>query len=242
MSRRNGLALTALLARAIASPYLRHSVTIGLGNNKFGLGGTTGSPQFWYHLMISVLLVLIGGLFAGWVSLQERFLFFDYSAYYFVFPVWRLVLWDWMNSIFVCWLLHRRIQKRSRTHRKVRDLRGTGHCNWLIIIVLNLLRFGRHWVLVVSGVDHPTLVVTTTDEFITNRSNRFFYSAMWFVEFRVCLFLYYWHLHSRLLTKVYRFFWIMLYVFPGLCHVNLTWIYVAWGRCTRYRHFYHGYW
>lgn len=65
--RRNGLALSALLVRAaIASPFFRPSTT-GLGNN----GGTKGSPEFWYHLTISVLLVLVGGLFAGWVTQQD---------------------------------------------------------------------------------------------------------------------------------------------------------------------------
>ena len=56
--RRNGLALAALLARATTiSPYLRPS--------RLGNGGTKGSPEFWYHLTISVVLVLVGGLFAG---------------------------------------------------------------------------------------------------------------------------------------------------------------------------------
>jgi metal transporter CNNM len=59
--RRNGLALVVLLVRAsFAVPYLRPTTT-GLGNNE----ETEGSPKFWYHLTISVLLVLMGGLFAG---------------------------------------------------------------------------------------------------------------------------------------------------------------------------------
>ena len=62
---RNGLALTTLLVRvATASPFLiRPSITSRLGN-----GGTKGSPEFWYHLTISVVLVLVGGLFAGYVA------------------------------------------------------------------------------------------------------------------------------------------------------------------------------
>ena len=59
--RRNGLALAALLLRVVtASPYMRPSVT------RTGNEGTKGSPEFWYHLTISVILVLVGGLFAGW--------------------------------------------------------------------------------------------------------------------------------------------------------------------------------
>lgn len=60
LPRRNGLALATLLVRAtVASPYLRPTTT-RLGNE-----GTKGSPEFWYHLTISVVLVLVGGLFAG---------------------------------------------------------------------------------------------------------------------------------------------------------------------------------
>jgi metal transporter CNNM len=65
--RRNGLALSILLVRVtIASPYLRpfsSTVTTATGN-----GGTDrGSPEFWYHLTISMALVLAGGVFAGYV-------------------------------------------------------------------------------------------------------------------------------------------------------------------------------
>ena len=59
---RNGLALAASLVRAtaVASPYHLRPIATILGN-----GGTKGSPEFWYHLTISVVLVLVGGLFAG---------------------------------------------------------------------------------------------------------------------------------------------------------------------------------
>jgi len=62
--RRNGLALGILLVRAtIASPYLRPFSATTTGN-----GGTDrGSPEFWYHLTISMALVLAGGVFAGYV-------------------------------------------------------------------------------------------------------------------------------------------------------------------------------
>jgi len=59
--RRNGLALATLLIRAaIAAPYFRPS-----GNSRIGNGGSKGSPQFWYHLSTSVVLVLVGGVLAG---------------------------------------------------------------------------------------------------------------------------------------------------------------------------------
>ena len=64
--RRNGLALSILLVRVtIASPYLRpFSSTVTTTGN----GGTDrGSPEFWYHLTISMALVLAGGVFAGCV-------------------------------------------------------------------------------------------------------------------------------------------------------------------------------
>lgn len=63
--RRNGLALAALLVRAaFASPYLRPS------SNWVGHEGTKDSPELWYHLTISAVLVLLGGVFAGWVMFQ----------------------------------------------------------------------------------------------------------------------------------------------------------------------------
>jgi len=67
--RRNGLALGILLVRAtIASPYLRPFSSVTAGN-----GGTErGSPEFWYHLTISMALVLAGGVFAGYVENLER--------------------------------------------------------------------------------------------------------------------------------------------------------------------------
>ncbi|KIM47332.1 hypothetical protein M413DRAFT_64121 [Hebeloma cylindrosporum] len=60
--RRNGLALSILLVRAtIASPFRRPFSPANAGN-----GGTErGSPEFWYHLTISMALVLAGGVFAG---------------------------------------------------------------------------------------------------------------------------------------------------------------------------------
>jgi len=68
--RRNGLALVALLVRAaIASRYL-------LPNNSSN-GATKGSSQFWYHLTISAVLVLAGGVFAGWAKHNKRLLIAD---------------------------------------------------------------------------------------------------------------------------------------------------------------------
>ncbi|KAF8168560.1 hypothetical protein B0H34DRAFT_793142 [Crassisporium funariophilum] len=60
--RRNGLALAALLVRAsIASPYHIFPASAVAGNE----GTQKGSPEFWYHLAISVVLVVVGGVFAG---------------------------------------------------------------------------------------------------------------------------------------------------------------------------------
>ncbi|KAH9487394.1 hypothetical protein JR316_0001469 [Psilocybe cubensis] len=110
--RRNGLALGVLLIRAsIATPYLRPlsntTSIITMGN-----GGTErGSREFWYHLAISVVLVLAGGVFAGLtlglMGLDE---------------------------------LHLRVLATSSEN--LTEKRNAQK-------VLNLLRRGRHWVLVV---------------------------------------------------------------------------------------------
>ncbi|KAF8959832.1 hypothetical protein BDZ97DRAFT_1922625 [Flammula alnicola] len=105
--RRNGLALGMLLVRAsIASPYIR-SPPLPNGNT----GTDKGSREFWYHLTISIILVLAGGVFAGLtlglMGLDE---------------------------------LHLRVLATSSE-----DLREKRNA----MKVLNLLRRGRHWVLVV---------------------------------------------------------------------------------------------
>ncbi|PPQ83850.1 hypothetical protein CVT25_000909 [Psilocybe cyanescens] len=108
--RRNGLALSVLLVRAsIATPYLRPFSTSAA---TVGNGGTErGSREFWYHLAISVVLVLAGGVFAGLtlglMGLDE---------------------------------LHLRVLATSSEN--LREKRNAQK-------VLNLLRRGRHWVLVV---------------------------------------------------------------------------------------------
>ena len=110
-TRRNGLVLASLLVRAAtASPYFRTTAS------KLGNGGTKGSPEFWYHLSISVVLVLVGGLFAGWVVIYMSFMILSETYFH---SVWHLHLWDLMNSISGCWPAHRKIQKKRRTRRKV---------------------------------------------------------------------------------------------------------------------------
>ncbi|KDR70055.1 hypothetical protein GALMADRAFT_255436 [Galerina marginata CBS 339.88] len=106
--RRNGLALGMLLARAaLAAPRIRPFSTTTVGNE----GTEKGSPEFWYHLAISVVLVLAGGVFAGLtlglMGLDE---------------------------------LHLRVLATSSEN--LREKRNAQK-------VLNLLRRGRHWVLVV---------------------------------------------------------------------------------------------
>ena len=38
-------------------------------NASNGSNGTKGSPEFWYYITVSSLLVLAGGVFAGYVFL-----------------------------------------------------------------------------------------------------------------------------------------------------------------------------
>ena len=66
--RRNGLALTVLLARASfpTASFMRR-----FGTNMSGNGIARDSPEFWYYITVSSLLVLAGGVFAGY--------FFNYS-------------------------------------------------------------------------------------------------------------------------------------------------------------------
>jgi metal transporter CNNM len=69
--RRNGLALSMLLVRASVSQYLRHPTPLSAmiaGND----GTELGSREFWFHLAISVILVLAGGVFAGYVAIFGR--------------------------------------------------------------------------------------------------------------------------------------------------------------------------
>lgn len=64
--RRNGLALAMLLVRAsFATPYIRSTLPpLPNGNS----GTDRGSREFWYHLVVSIILVLAGGAFAGYVA------------------------------------------------------------------------------------------------------------------------------------------------------------------------------
>ncbi|KAF5313214.1 hypothetical protein D9619_003722 [Psilocybe cf. subviscida] len=108
--RRNGLALTMLLVRAsFAAPKLRPMLknTTAIGHD----GAEHGSREFWYHLSVSIILVLAGGVFAGLtlglMGLDE---------------------------------LHLRVLATSS--EDIREKRNAQK-------VLNLLRRGRHWVLVV---------------------------------------------------------------------------------------------
>jgi metal transporter CNNM len=62
-ARRNGLALSMLLVRVAlgASPYGIPKPPLPSGNT----GTERGSREFWYHLTVSIMLVLAGGVFAG---------------------------------------------------------------------------------------------------------------------------------------------------------------------------------
>lgn len=55
------LLLHVSLGRAV--PYL--TAAVGAGTEKDEHGEAPGSPEFWWKLIISVALVLIGGVFAG---------------------------------------------------------------------------------------------------------------------------------------------------------------------------------
>lgn len=62
-ARRNGLALSILLVKVAlgASPYGIPKPPLPNGNS----GTERGSREFWYHLTVSIVLVLAGGVFAG---------------------------------------------------------------------------------------------------------------------------------------------------------------------------------
>ena len=65
------LTLVLLLRAVIASPYFDNRDETGQP------GIEKGSPEFWYHLIVSVFLVLAGGVFAGWVYRKDKFEFFS---------------------------------------------------------------------------------------------------------------------------------------------------------------------
>lgn len=58
------LPLLLHISLAHAVPYL--TATVGAGTEK-EKGEAPGSPEFWWKLIISVVLVLTGGVFAGYV-------------------------------------------------------------------------------------------------------------------------------------------------------------------------------
>ena len=80
--RRNGLALSMLLVRATFAVRFRGGPSVGGFTTNIGNDGAeTGSPEFWYHLAVSVVLVLAGGVFAGCVATGISIpLEFDYAV------------------------------------------------------------------------------------------------------------------------------------------------------------------
>jgi len=126
--RRNGLALTVLLIRAtFATPFLR---SLPVSMNKEGLEAS--SPEFGYHLAISIVLVLAGGLFAGYALIVQLTMITTSR----LFLLYRLTL-----GLMGLDELHLRVLAKSS-----QDLTEKRNAQ----TVLNLLRRGRHWVLVVS--------------------------------------------------------------------------------------------
>ncbi|PPQ98287.1 LOW QUALITY PROTEIN: hypothetical protein CVT26_013511 [Gymnopilus dilepis] len=116
--RRNGLALSMLLVRATFAVRFRGGPSVGGFTTNIGNDGAeTGSPEFWYHLAVSVVLVLAGGVFAGLtlglMGLDE---------------------------------LH--LQVLSSSSENISERRNAQK-------VLNLLRRGRHWVLVIVNESLP---------------------------------------------------------------------------------------
>ena len=72
-----------------------------------------GSPEFWLKLMISMGLVLAGGVFAGCMFWIRTYLtIFIYSDFFDVDL--HLAWWVWMSCIYESWL-HRRIIPRRRS-------------------------------------------------------------------------------------------------------------------------------
>jgi hypothetical protein len=66
--------LFAIICRVYASPLFKdeepaHGKHKGHGNH----GLPPGSSEFWWKIMISSAFVLLGGLFAGWVSSSIRY-------------------------------------------------------------------------------------------------------------------------------------------------------------------------
>lgn len=103
--------LVSLLRIVLASPTFK-----GTGNNDHG--AKPGSPDFWTKLIISIGLVLAGGVFAGSVY------FIWYSNIVAFNPLgWPLVLWVWMSFIYVSW------QPRPTTRRRDAMLRKV--CHWI---------------------------------------------------------------------------------------------------------------
>ena len=179
--RRNGLALSALLVRAaISAPYLRPGKIIKVGN-----GPAKDSPEFWYHLTISVVLVLVGGLFAGWILLFPKP---SWRADV-CLSVWPLVLWDLTNSIFVCWPPHQKTRGKSWTRRKVGWIpAGTVHqCCWS---TFHSFEFITTWQTLGTCCEclivAPVVMDQSSHKLIMDMF-RSSYLAMWFVVFRLCL-------------------------------------------------------
>ena len=135
-----------LLRTVLASPFRR-----AMQHHSPDIPSTPeGSPEFWLKLMISMCLVLAGGVFAGWIC---------------IFWI-RTYLTIFIYSDFLCRLtlglmgldeLHLRVLAASSDNpkEKVNARKGRLHIvfqryplmnAWL---VLNIMQKGRHWVLVV---------------------------------------------------------------------------------------------
>ena len=113
MPRANVPTLLFLMRAALASPYLRAPIN----------SEPTPTPSdFWSKLVISVFLVLAGGVFAGWGGVFFLVFFQKGRWWYlstFLFIDWRLDLWGWTSCIFVCWRRHRRTWEKRGMLRKV---------------------------------------------------------------------------------------------------------------------------
>ena len=104
------MTLPFLVRGALASPYLERMVNFPVEELPAG----PGLSEFCSKIIISVFLVLAGGVFAGWAWMVTNAIWFDLSTL-----DWRLDLWDWMNCTFACWLHHRRTWEKREMLRKV---------------------------------------------------------------------------------------------------------------------------
>jgi hypothetical protein len=75
-----------------------------------------GSPEFWWKIGLSALLVVAGGVFAGYVT---HLLNCHMSIIHCGPPVSHSVLWVLMCSISVYWLHPRTTLRKKGMHRKV---------------------------------------------------------------------------------------------------------------------------